>query len=85
LIQIEGPSLANNIAASFGKAGVPRDQVEEALVWAIGDDFHRIQLKYWPHRLRERIKLDVKDDSKVKDAITLIAEAWKDKDVESVS
>lgn len=69
--------FADNVANTFAKAGIHRDQVEEVLTWALGDDFHRIQIRYWPHRLRTRIKLDVKESDKIKDTIPKIAEAWK--------
>lgn len=78
LLQIEGPSFADNVAAEFESAGVPRDRVEEVLTWAIGDDFHRILLQYWPHRLRDRIKLDVRESDRIKDTIPKIAKAWHD-------
>lgn len=76
LLQIEGPSFVDNVIDTFEEAGISRDKVEEVLVWAIGDDFHRIQLRYWPHRLRERIGIDVKDTDRIKDSIPKIAEAW---------
>lgn len=48
------------------------------MVWAIGEDFHRIQIKYWPHRMRERIGLDIKESDKIKDGILKLANAWKE-------
>ena len=76
LLQIEGPSFVDNITDTFEEVGISRDKVEEVLVWAIGDDFHRIQIRYWPHRLRTRLDLDVKDSDKIKDTILKIAEVW---------
>lgn len=65
-----------NVTNTFEEAGIPRDKVGDVLVWAIGDDFHRIQLRYWPHRLRERLGLDVKDTDRIKDTLPKIAEKW---------
>lgn len=79
LLQIEGPSFANNIANTFEQSGIPRDKVEEVLIWAIGDDFHKISIKYWPHRLNTRIKLDIKPTDRIKDTVPKIAAAWKEK------
>ncbi len=79
LLQIEGPDFVDNVVNEFKAAGIPKDQVEAVLEWAIGDDFHRIQIRYWPHRLRERIKLDVKESDRIKDTIPKIAEAWRKK------
>ncbi len=66
----------DNIVATFEESRIPRDKVEEVLVWAIGDDFHRIQIRYWPHRLRERLGLDVKDMDRIRDTIPKIAKKW---------
>jgi len=79
LLQIEGPTFVENVANTFEMAGIPRDKVEEVLTWAIGDDFHTIQLKYWPHRLNERLKFDIKPTDLVKDTLPKIAMAWKEK------
>lgn len=81
LIQIEGTVFADNIVKTFEEVGVLKEEVENVLVWAIGDDFHRIMIRYWPHRLRTRLKLDVKDTDLVKDTVPKIAEKWlKDKE-----
>ena len=69
--------MAEDVVTTFEEAGIPRDKVEDVLVWAIGEDFHRIQIRYWPHRLRERLGLDVKESDRIKDTLPKIAEKWK--------
>ena len=69
--------FVDNVVDTFEEAGIQRDKVEDVLVWAIGDDFHRIQIRYWPHRLRERLHIDITDGSGIKDGIMAIAKAWK--------
>jgi hypothetical protein len=85
LLQIEGPSFADNVTATLAEAGIPKEDVEKVLEWAIGDDFHRIQLMYWPHRFRERLKLDITDNDKVKDSLLKVAEAWNNREDNSRS
>ena len=79
LLQIEGPEFADNVADTFAEEGIPEDKVEEILDCAIGADFHRIRLIYWPDRLRDRLNLDVTAQSRIRDALILIAKAWKEK------
>ncbi len=85
LLQIEGPSFACNVRDTFKQEGIPQEDVEKVLAWAIGEDFNRIQLKYWPHRLQERLKLDVKTSDRIQDGIRKIAEAWKNRETDSGS
>lgn len=80
LLQIEGPTFTENVRNTFMEEGILEEKVEDVLVWAIGDDFHTILLKYWPYRIRTRIKLDVKDGDRVKDTIIKLAKAWKNRE-----
>ena len=78
LLQIEGSTFVENVVDTFAEEGIPKEKVEEVLAWAIGEDFHKIRLTHWPHRLRERLHLDIADKSKIKDGIIAIAKAWKE-------
>jgi hypothetical protein len=77
LLQIEGPNFADNVVNTLEEEGIPRDKVEEVLIWAIGEDFHRIRLSDWPIRLQKK-GLDIKRGDTIVGGLQKIARAWKE-------
>ena len=74
--------LRRLIAKAWLPMGIDREEGADILIWAVGEDVHKLNFSLWPERIMENvgIKIEAKTD-KVIDIMRRVAKVWQSKKV----